>query len=690
MTLSLTPLAINDIFGDEGMLSFVLPGFQPRVPQVEMAQTVAHALLAEENGIIEAGTGTGKSLAYLIPGIIHALTTKTRLLISTNTINLQEQILDKDLPVVKALGIEFRAILIKGRGNYICLRKLSMQNISHDSALLTDDQRAFARLAQWIGFTKTGSRSDVEFRVAPEMWEEVQSESDTCQNRKCSYYRDCFFFKSRKDANEADVLVVNHALLCTDLAIRSINDESNGLIPEYAVATIDEAHNLETAATNHIGFKFAHRQFVKNLQRIYTYTNNREYGKLPMLAQRVQLMPTIGNLAQQDILNRLEGVRLELMSFTAEYAELANKVFHALEYQERKRIQHGDQCPVALQEIIHFLLQRGRQMQQMTASALSFTAMSLEDDEYLSELQAYVNRFAGYIDAIDQFTLWENSTLVQWYVLDRENFQLVTSPLDVAPILRETLFNRVKSAFLVSATLAVGDSMKYVEKQLGFVPQHERILPSPFDYARNANIILPRLPEFDARLPSNDQKNISRLIAQVAHALGGGVFVLFTSQLRLRKVAEELRPNKLPCELYVQGELPRHELLRRFREGTPAVLLGLASFWEGVDVKGENLRCVMIEKLPFPVPDEPLFAARCEAATRDGKSPFMELSIPQAVIRFKQGFGRLIRDENDRGSCIVCDSRILNRRYGKIFLRSLPVQQPIACEPDEVVQHLLR
>ncbi|ADU67001.1 helicase c2 [Desulfurispirillum indicum S5] len=679
---------MQSYFAPDGALAEVLPGYGFRQEQFRMVRCIEYCLDRQESAIIEAGTGTGKSLAYLIPSIVHALRSKVRILISTNTINLQEQLLEKDLPVVRALGLEFNAALIKGRGNYLCQRKLdSLPEL--DSPLLLPDavEDAYEQLYHWLGRTREGSRNDLDFALPPSVWEEVCSEGDTCQHGRCAFYRDCFFFRSRREAQNAHVLIVNHALLCSDLALRGLDNDSSGIIPAYGVAIIDEAHNLEDVASSHLGMQFHFRGFLKNLSRIYFLRGSRESGKLLQLAQSIvrrELPPT----SQEEMLVRLEGVRQRISGFYGSVQVRAQRVLDELAGLSQRRIRKDSDYPQALLEFVFLCTEEGRLLLDQLQSAIGYAKILLEGDDLLQELSAYRSRLEGSISALEFFLRHDDPTHVRWFDVGRDNFAMVSAPLEVGPILAELLFSRVKSSFLTSATLVVENSFQYMRRSLGCQPRYELTLQSPFNYDENAVLIVPRLPDYQDE--GQHQSAFSHLILDVTRTMGGGIFVLCTSYRRMNQLAAVLEGPMagLGVNLYVQGSFARTELLRRYRENQPAVLLGVSSFWEGVDVKGEALQCVIIEKLPFPVPDTPLFQARCEAIDRAGGRSFWDLSVPKAVIRLKQGFGRLIRDTSDRGSCILCDNRIVNRRYGTIFLHSLPLKKHVFCEADEVARHL--
>ncbi|MBB5022559.1 ATP-dependent DNA helicase [Desulfurispira natronophila] len=685
-----SPPDITTCFSAEGPLAKALDGFRHRPEQLRMAQCVKHTLDEKHSSIIEAGTGTGKSLAYLVPAISYCLKSQVRLVVSTNTINLQEQLIEKDLPIVHQLGFEFRAALVKGRGNYLCQRKLDNLPVADTPLLLADEaQKAFDALFAWLATTTTGSLNEMDFTLPAGVWEEVCSETDTCLNGKCPYYRDCFFFSARREAYEAQVLVVNHALLCSDLGMRLQGDDHSGIIPAYAVAILDEAHNLEDVASTHLGFRFHYLGFLKNLGRIYFQRGDREGGKLIGFMRRVsrQELPADDH---DSLMQRLGHLRGRISAFSSRVQNLGQQVIEDLYGQHHRRLRQVDDYSQLLLDFIFCCTEDGRQLLEQMRSALGLAKILLEDDELLQELQAYHGRLESSLDALEQFLRCDDTTHVRWSEGNRKTFSLISAPLEVGEVLQEALFARVNSTIMTSATLTVNRSFNYLTRRLQFHPQHKLALESPFDYNSNCALVLPRFPDYQDE--GIFQHHFHTLMEQTVATIGGGIFVLCTSYRRMQKLAQQTARLSELCGItvYTQGEMPRGELLNRFRQDPAGVLFGVASFWEGVDVQGAALQCVIIEKLPFPVPDDPLFQARCEALQANGIQPFWNLSVPKAVIRLKQGFGRLIRHHSDRGTCIICDTRLLNRRYGTTFLRSLPTTKHVSCEIHEVPQYLLK
>jgi ATP-dependent DNA helicase DinG len=588
-----------------------------------MAQAIARAIESRETLICEAGTGTGKTFAYLVPAILSGC----KVLISTGTRNLQDQLFHRDLPQVRdALGVPVRAALLKGRANYLCRHRLTLA--LEDPA--RHDPQLRAQLRQVQDWSKTTRRGDVAELAMPEdapVWPAVTSTSDNCLGQTCAQWQDCHLVAARREAQAADLVVVNHHLFCADLALK---DEGFGeILPGADCFILDEAHQLPEVAAGFFGVLVSARQ-VLDLARDTELEYRREAGDAPELPERAAGL----RRAAQDLRLCLgEGDRRgpwqDLIGDPEPVRALAGLV---------RRLQSLAQGLQALQG-------RGKGLDACLGRAHELTAR-------MALLTAPV--------AADQ---------VRWFEVQGRGLRLHQTPLEVAAVFRQQ-FDRQRAAWVfTSATLAVGDSFAHFASQLGIEGATTARWDSPFDYARQALWFVPRgLPE-----PADPGFNaaVLDLACELVGYSQGRAFLLFTSHRALREVADGLA-GRIPFPILVQGSAPRGELLRRFRDLGNAVLLGTASFWEGVDVPGEALSCVIIDRLPFASPGDPVLAARIEALRRRGGNPFAEFQLPQAVIALKQGAGRLIRGGGDRGVLVVCDPRLLRRSYGHTFLASLP------------------
>ena len=610
-------------FAPGGALASRLQGYTPRPQQQAMAESVADILAAGGILVCEAGTGTGKTFAYLVP----ALLSGRKVLVSTGTKNLQDQLFHRDLPLVRAaLGLPVRVALLKGRANYLCLHRLEAAG----EALATLDPVARGQLRQVQTWAKATRRGDIAELSVPEdapVWPLVTSTSDNCLGQACPDWDDCHLVAARREAQAADIVVVNHHLLCADLALK---DEGFGeILPGADCFVIDEAHQLPEVATGFFGTALSGRQLL-DLVRDTELEYQREAGDAPELLQRTAAL----RRAAQDL-------RLALGEDNRRGAwrELAEDVAvtDALAAVARRLGQ--------LEEGLTLLAGRGKGL-----------------DACLSRARDLAARLAVLSGP-------ETPESVRWFETQGRGFRLHQTPLSVANVFEEQ-FTRPRAAWVfTSATLAVGSKFDHFTAQLGIREARTERWDSPFDYPNQALWFVPRgLPD-----PSDPAYNarVRDLACELIGYSRGRAFLLFTSHRALREVAEGL-DGLIEYPILVQGSAPRGELLGRFRELGNAVLLGTASFWEGVDVRGDALSCVIIDRLPFASPGDPVLAARIDALRRSGGNPFRDLQLPQAVIALKQGAGRLIRGAQDRGVLAVCDPRLLGRSYGYSFLGSLP------------------
>lgn len=625
---------LSDVFGPQGLLARELEGYSPRVQQQAMAECIAQVLGDAGTLICEAGTGTGKTFAYLVP----ALLSGRKVLISTGTKNLQDQLFHRDLPLVRrALAVPARAALLKGRGNYLCRHRL---RLTLEDPVRTDAElRGQLRQVQdWSKATRRGDCAELPIPEDAPVWPLVTSTSDNCLGPSCPEWQDCHLVNARREAQAADLVVVNHHLFCADLALK---DEGFGeILPGADCFILDEAHQLPEVASSFFGTAVSGRQLL-DLVRDTELEYRREAGDVPELLERA------GGLrrAVQDLRLCLgEGDRRgpwqELRADASVVRALASVV---------RRL-------AALADGLKALEGRGKGLDACRVRA--------------GDLAARLALLVG-DEAPDQ---------VRWFETQGRGLRLHQTPLEVAQVFRDQ-FERGRAAWVfTSATLAVGERFDHFAGQLGIESARTERWDSPFDYARQALWFVPRgMPD-----PADPGYN-GRVLELARELIGysrGRTFLLFTSYRALREVAEGLE-GRIQYPLLVQGSAPRAELLERFRTLGNAVLLGTASFWEGVDVRGEALSCVVIDRLPFASPGDPVLAARIEALRRRGGNPFRDFQLPQAVIALKQGAGRLIRGAEDRGVLVVCDPRLLGRSYGHSFLASLPPMRRTR-ELDEV------
>lgn len=702
--------------GDGGALAGTLPGYEFRESQVAMSQLVGKAFDEDGLAIVEAGTGTGKSLAYLFPAVRFAKANQGRAVVSTNTINLQTQLLEKDVPqVARALGEDVAAVLLKGRSNYLCRRKLA--EAASEPGIFDDAEARgeLERIAAWAESSEEGSRQALGFVPRPEVWERVQSESDTTLRVKCPHYNECFYYQSRRRAATADLVVVNHHLLLSDLAVRAeLGFGVSALLPPYDRLVVDEAHHLEDAATEHMASRVGYQGLGQILGRLISARGRkRKRGRLFNLAGR------LGELAS---LEPLEEIRRHADAIDGHVVPEHRRLLEDLARIYDKLTEGflgvmGGQPPMGreLRQRVVPVFREGRFWREgvrprVAEAATRLTAYAELLQDRLSALRRLsdesLDRLAGPIlevrssarrleerAAVLREFLDDGDDRCRWIEYKRtrtgERLRLCVAPVEVGPRLRELLFDRIGTAVLTSATLRTGGDFSYLQGRLGLEDAGGRLetlaLASPFDFATQAfvaapdDLPLPNAPRFAA--------DLAHLVEEAVVATHGHAFVLFTSYRLLRDVhdraADRLRAyGLLPMR---QGEEDRYRLLERFKREPGAVLFATASFWEGVDVPGDALRLVILTKLPFAVPDEPILQARAEKIEARGGDAFQEYSLPQAVLRFRQGFGRLIRSKRDRGAVLITDRRVFERRYGATFLGGLPTDQVQVAPSKEVL-----
>lgn len=635
--------------------------FEERPQQIEFLKTVCHSFNNESITISEAGTGVGKSYAYLIPAFMWVLANRERVVISTGTINLQHQLLEKDIPAISPLfPKKIKAVLVKGRQNYICLRRFYDRM---KEAELFDNKEDFDSISAWLETTGTGERSDLPFYPSADLWSDICSESEGCLANKCPFFESCFVQKVRREAAGANILVVNHHLLFSDLSVRNEGSENQaGILPYYSRVIFDEAHNLENSATSFFSGILNRHILAKILGQIYRKQGRREYGLIKFFR--------VFSSRQEDVLKLPELIR-----------DILNALDSVEKIYERQGVYELGENDSASEQLLELLAVLGRHLNTMFTLLKeiydeldSSKDKEIKEDNRLFETHVLLSKLNSCITFLFEFTKQDDSNIV-W--IDKRRFtSLMITPVSVAETLKDNVFGKLSNIIFVSATLSVFRKFDYFISRTGIGLLEKKpetyIFDSPFDYRNNVLLTVPD----NLSDPGNPEyiQELADLIRKVLITSEGKGLVLFTSFSMLTAVYNLVKDDFIAAglTLYKQGDNENKKLLEFFRFDCNSVLFATDSFWEGVDSPGETLSVLIICRLPFKVPSDPVVKARMELIEKNGGNSFMQYSLPEAVIKLRQGFGRLIRRSDDRGIVLITDNRIITKFYGKTFLSSLP------------------
>jgi ATP-dependent DNA helicase DinG len=687
-----------------GDISHSLNGYEDRPQQVEMIDYVCQAFNENKVSTIEAGTGTGKTLAYLLPSIYWSIQNRERIVVSTNTINLQEQLIKKDIPFLRnVLREKFEAVLVKGRNNYACLRKVDELQSDMDMLVDEEERNEILNLIDWARHSPDGSKSDLSYIPKDDIWEKISADSDTCLHNRCRHHRECFVNKARRQATAAHILVVNHHLLFADLAIRyqlSSMDEV-AILPPYQRIIFDEAHHLEDVATHYFGSRVTRNTITRIISRLYRLHRGLYRGYLQNLRNKIlEIKAGHSDPIFDKILDMISSrVIPDAAALTENTDFVMDNIFFSIENGLNKRLTEETKIrllPNVVEQIFNAsgLAQQVKEYLQMMKSfsqSISTLIESIykiqkyteEDLSYLIiEIKAQSERLALAGETIREVIFDEDEKEIRWLELrpstrGRNIIRFLKSPLFVDEMLRSAVYDVFDTVVMTSATLTVDNSFDFFAARVGIQALENKrktalIVPAPFDFEKQVILAVPvDLPEPNHPAFSVESANVIFKSLTISE---GRAFVLFTSygllNIIFNRISESL--GMIGIRALKQGTVNRHELLRQFMTDKTSVLFATDSFWEGVDVMGEALESVIITKLPFKVPNEPVIEARYEAIEKDGGNAFMDYAVPLAVIKLKQGFGRLIRSKTDRGCVIILDKRVIQKNYGQRFLRSLP------------------
>jgi ATP-dependent DNA helicase DinG len=620
--------SMRDIFGPGGLLErSMIGGYEHRPGQLQMAEAIHDAFANHHHAIVEAGTGTGKTLAYLIPAICSG----RRVVISTATKSLQEQLYQKDVPFLqKHFAPNLKVAVMKGRSNFLCLAKAHAMS---DQPMLRgmEEVDAFRQILQWAKLTETGDRTELTFLPDnSDLWSRIDARRDTCTGQKCPQFNECFVTQMHQRAKDADLIIVNHHLFFADLALKQ--DDFGSILPEYSAVVFDEAHEMEDVASDYFGRQISNFRFEE-------------------LARDADHAMRLTYLGTPSLLRRTQRIRERSRAFFDTFPPRDGR----FPFTRNEREAFLEQNREAYDGL----------MNTMKGLETEFASLTQKPEELLR-----IARRSFEIRQELTFLFESNEkNYVYWFERRNKGVFLAATPIDVSQILRERLFEAFDTVILASATLTVGNRFEYIRQRLGLDHSKENALPHEFDYQSQALLYLPqKIP--DVRDAGFAAKAADEIVELLKHSRGRA-FCLFTSYAQMNDLFERVR-NRVDFPLLLQGTAPRSVLLERFKNTRHAVLFATSSFWQGVDVPGEQLSCVIVDRLPFAVPSDPIVAARVRALQEEGRNPFSDFQVPQAVLALKQGFGRLIRTKTDRGVLALLDSRISRMPYGKIFLESLP------------------
>ena len=698
---------IKNYFANDGILAKEIKGFEYRKEQEEMAHYIQDAINEDRKIIIEAGTGTGKTLAYLIPAIKWAVVNKKKVIIATNTINLQEQLLLKDIPLAKSIiKEEFSYVLVKGRSNYLCKRFFNELSIGRSIDIETFSMEAREQIEyilKWGNKTKSGDKAELPFEVYPDVWELVQSTTELCLGKKCPYRKECFFMKTRMEKMEADILISNHHVFFADLNVRAETDfDSEYLIlPRYDMVIFDEAHNIESVARSYFSVEVSKISFTRLLNRIYQKKNKRKKEKSAL----IRVEDTIDEKDLEDgqqyiyLLNTLKEEISILQNIGDEYFDEIRKIYETnTDASIRKSLNNFE---MTKSRFLETLRDKKDIFQSKLADFLtlmmSFNNVIDEEKEKNPEVINFNNHlkmFKAYIDNFKFINSFEDDNYIYWLDINskRTNVLLTATPLNIAEKLSTVLFDNLDRLVFASATIVANGNFDYFKKSLGLDEEDciECIIKSPFNYDEQMSVYIPT--------DIQDSENInafvtdaSKFILDILLKTNGKAFILFTSYTMLNQIYYSVSKKLINkgFEVFLHGDKPRSQLIKEFKEAENPILFGTTSFWEGVDVQGENLSNVIITKLPFLVPTDPVVSAISKKIEEDGGNSFTDFQLPEAIIKFKQGVGRLIRKKTDSGNIFILDSRILKKRYGSLFINALPSQKNIKIlEKDDIIEEI--
>lgn len=697
----LSDIDISNYFTENGIISKTIPNFEYRKEQENMANYVQNSINKNKKIIIEAGTGTGKTLAYLLPAVKWAILNERKVIIATNTINLQEQLINKDIPLIKKiLNEDFSFSLVKGRNNYLCKRLFSEifsghSPIEKNNNFSESQKEQLKKIGEWGNKTLTGDKSELSFEVNPEVWELFQSTTEFCLGKKCPYRTSCFYIKNRKEKMEARILISNHHVFFADLNVRSKTDFNSEylVLPRYDLVIFDEAHNIESVARNYFSLSISRISFTKFVNKICR-NNNKNSQKSAM--EELKNNGLIFSDSEQEKIREIESSFLEIKKIAEEYFDIFEKNFFndklikndSFQKNVREVLKSFDERDDVFDNMHPNLPKKDfKKAYNLFLDKLIFLKKSLhelydiikkENEDRLEVINFYnhILLVDNYIENFRFTNEFSDKNFIYWLDINGQNkaknISITATPLNVSKILEKNLYNNIDRLIFTSATISTNENFEYFKSSIGLNKEKciEKIINSPFDYENQMRVFIAN------DLASTALNSISEFILDILLTTKGKAFILFTSYRELNYVYYNINNELLEngIDIFLQGEKNRTQIIKEFKESENPVLFGTTSFWEGVDVQGKSLSNVIIVKLPFLVPTDPIVASISRKLEYEGKNSFYDFQIPEAIIKFKQGIGRLIRNKTDEGNIFILDSRIINMKYGKLFLNSIPTK----------------
>lgn len=701
--INLDKIDIAPFFKKEGVLAKSIKNFEYREEQKSMALSVQRGINENKKIIVEAGTGTGKTLAYLIPAIKWAIQNQKKIIIATNTINLQEQLLYKDIPIVRSIIDEkFSYALVKGRNNYLCKRLFNEVSIKGNVDLDlfgSESKEQLEHILKWRNKTETGDKSELPFEVNGDVWELVQSTTELCIGKKCPHRKQCFYMRTRREKIDANVLIANHHLFFADLNVRANTDfDSEYLIlPKYDMVIFDEAHNIESVARSYFSMEISKFSFNRLVNRIFSKSNKRKQkpalNRLEESVDRTNLEnPGIYDLTLENIKDSIQVLQI----VAEEYFEELRKVFDNGNENGVKKVLTSYEMKKS--NFLESSREKKEKFQNLLKDFMNLleTFLNLLDGEKdknpdIINFKNHINIYKAFIDSFLFINNLSEEEYIYWIDINakRTNVVLTATPLNIAKKLNTSLFENINRLVFASATLTADRNFNYFKKSIGLLEEEciEEIIDSPFNYDEQMKVYIPTNIQDSDKLDLF-YEDAANFILSILLKTQGKAFILFTSYTMLNQVYYSIKNELLEnnFEIFLHGEKPRSQLITEFKKAINPILFGTTSFWEGVDVQGDNLSNVIIVKLPFLVPTDPIVSAISKKIEEEGGNSFFDYQLPEALIKFKQGIGRLIRNKTDKGNIFILDNRMIKKNYGVSFINAIPTKKLKILTKNEIIK----